>query len=200
MASATDADIFGETGISPGVSVDSAGFFAQHGIFYITDPEIGRLVEKIDNEGLSKNPEALARCKVQLLRNPHINRILQPIPDQPAYSHTFGTDPGHHFAWTAREIQNEVVVYLLSKGSRWTFWDGSHIGEIQAFRSPNGWVEVPKAFMRSKGLKEIDIRMDQGGVVIASPRLVIQFVDGFSSIHVWPTTRPSRDSQVPLLK
>lgn len=70
MASATDADIFGETGISPGVSVNSAGFFAQHGIFYVTDPEIGRLVEEIDNEGLSKNPEALARCKVQLLRNP----------------------------------------------------------------------------------------------------------------------------------
>jgi hypothetical protein len=65
-----DTSVFEETQISPAITEDEVlQFFQDHGIFYESDAEIGRLAVTLGDEGLGRRPD-IARFKEVYMRKP----------------------------------------------------------------------------------------------------------------------------------
>ncbi|KAJ6436646.1 ATP-dependent DNA helicase PIF1 [Purpureocillium lavendulum] len=93
--------LFEESQVAPSVSAEEAPeFFEKHGFFYQTDSEIGRLVTRLDNDGVAGGPGSLTSFKEALLTNPRVRKILESYDEHPALWFSLGCDPGHYFAST----------------------------------------------------------------------------------------------------
>jgi len=164
--SSTDS-VFEEDKISTSVSVDeSPAFFREHGIFYQAAAAIGTLISEGGNPDVN-----LERFKGVLHDDPRAKRILEPFSNRPALFFAIGSDPGHFFASTVKDNQDDrPVLYIWGPESRLEFFDRSYI-ESKGVWAANGLMEIPYPFLRKKYGKEIKIRMEEGGYMIVHPRL-----------------------------
>jgi len=180
----TQVDRFGSERGTFVSAADAPKFFDEHGFFYQTNPEIGSLVEDLDDNGLADGSEGLQSFTSTLLHDERLKRILETYDERAKLWFSLGCDPGHYFASTIDPSQeNRLVIYMWSPGTELEFCDCSHMGESKGVRAANGMVEVPVAFLRRKGIKFIRVRMEKGGVALVHPRHAFQSISGFSRAY-----------------
>jgi len=184
--SSTDSILlFEEDQVSPSISAaDSPAFLREHGVFYQANGEIGKLVAQLDNEGASWEPSGLKRFLPILQSDLRIRRILDQFNTEcrPA-CWIFGSNyPKHYFASTILESEDEdhkIALYVCSAGSQLQIFDRSQHLPAAGVRGANGMYEVPYVFLTEfKKLRELELRMEQGGVMIIHPRFAFGSSNG----------------------
>ncbi|RBA11044.1 hypothetical protein FPRO05_14274 [Fusarium proliferatum] len=169
------AILYGKRQISSSVSaVDAPAFFKEHGVFYQENAEIGRVVAELDKEGVSWEPSEVKRFLPILENDLRIGQILKSFDTQrrPACWVLGSNYPKHHFASTISEDEDEdhrMAVYMCSTGSELEIFCRSHY-----LPSAGVPAEVPYPFLTViKKLKETEVWMQEGGVMIVHPRFAI---------------------------
>ncbi|KJZ70617.1 hypothetical protein HIM_10005 [Hirsutella minnesotensis 3608] len=163
---------------SPTSGTDSLEYFNEHGIYYLEDETIGRIVKQIDDLGLATSLKSWDYLNDVILANAvsmtgeacklispnssqQLRRILEPFLDQPnpRRCHTFGPEPGHVFCfWPQSNQSHRLVVSVWSTGTKLELYDGSHTGHLKTVPASNGLFEVPR-----QGTGHI-IHMEAGGM------------------------------------
>ncbi|KND86179.1 hypothetical protein TOPH_09193 [Tolypocladium ophioglossoides CBS 100239] len=182
--------LFEEDKVSFSVSaVDSRKFLQEHGIFYQANAEIGKLVAKLDSQGLAWKSDVLSRYMPILLEDPRLREILEHFDtERPSLCFYLDSDnPKHYFASTIEENEaqdHRAVIYMWSAQSHLEFFVGSHKLPSKGVKAANGLFEVPYPFLTvTKKLKESGARLGEGGVMIVHPRFSFGSTSGFTMAY-----------------
>jgi hypothetical protein len=171
-SSASDADLLlEEAQVSSSVSaVDAPNFLKKYGVFYQANPEIGRIVAQLGNEGVSWEPSGLRRFLPILQNDPRVRQILESFDTQcrPLCWVLGSNYPKHYFASTTLEDEDQdhkIALYMCSAGSELEIFGRSQYLPSAGVKGANGMYEVPYVFLTViKNLKETKVRMKEGGV------------------------------------
>ncbi|KAI3528397.1 hypothetical protein CABS02_15127 [Colletotrichum abscissum] len=141
--------------------------FNDTGSFYFEDEHIGRLVQEVDDLGLSASRESWKFFANMINANPTVRQILQGFLESPnPYScHTFGPEPLQVFCfWPKPDQSHRLVLSLWSPGTRLVLYQGAHKASLKAVPASNGLFEVPGASLKTHGSKPVPLDMPKGGM------------------------------------
>ncbi|OHE90315.1 hypothetical protein CORC01_14388 [Colletotrichum orchidophilum] len=141
--------------------------FKKRGVLCMEDENIGKLVQEVDDQGLSTSLESWKFFKDTVHGNPTIRRILEGFlePPNPHRCHTFGPEPGQVFCfWPQPDQTHRLVLSMWSAGTRLELHEGSHRGPLKAVLASNGLFEVPSASLEKHGIRAIPYDMEKGGM------------------------------------
>ncbi|OHE90296.1 hypothetical protein CORC01_14406 [Colletotrichum orchidophilum] len=180
-------EIFGAKEVSKSVTASaSLEFFREHGLFYTENAAVGGIVDALDQQGLSSSPDSFKFFSGCIIGDERIQSILRPylLHPNPQVCRSFGSDPGHIFAFALGPTHGDrVVVHMWGAGSRVVFYDSSHKKPLKGVLAANGLLEVPLASLRKNGCEPIDVQMDKGGIAILHYRHAFQIKTGFTSAY-----------------
>ncbi|KAI0187151.1 hypothetical protein F4808DRAFT_466440 [Astrocystis sublimbata] len=169
--------LFEEDRISSSVpAAESLRFFQEHGIFYQANAAVGKLVAEFDSQGLAWKPEVLRMYMPIIVKDPRLREILEHFDtEHPSLCFYLDSDnPKHYFASTIEENEpqdHRALIYVWSAKSRLEIFVGSHKLPSKGVKAANGLWEVPYPFLTiTKGLKESEACLEEGGVMIVHPR------------------------------
>ncbi|RDH26961.1 hypothetical protein BDQ94DRAFT_123624 [Aspergillus welwitschiae] len=90
-------------------------------------------------------------------------------------------DPGHIFCFRKggpKAGLRVLIVHVWGKGSRATYYGGSHLHSLPTVGAANGLFEIPSAALRSVRCQGTDVEITNGGLVILDARLAFEIKQG----------------------
>lgn len=171
-----DVSLFEETQISANVTADDAPrFFQQHGVFYQAVPGMEEIKKRLGNAA-----QSITGLDMFKITDARLLKILEPYT--PTLWFVFGPTQGSFQSFTvAEETENEAIIYIWGKDTTFEFSYGSHVGELKGVSTSYKLFHVPFVYLREKKkLQEVSVHMEQGGVMIAHPRLCVLVSSGYA--------------------
>ncbi|KAK2728631.1 hypothetical protein CKAH01_10761 [Colletotrichum kahawae] len=170
--------------------------FSSTGVFCLEDERIGKLVEEVDDLGLSANRESWNYFADVILANPTVRQILQGFlePPNPYSCHTFGPEPLQVFCfWPQPNQSHRLVLTLWSSGTKLVLYQGAHKESLKAVPASNGLFEVPSASLKAHGCKPMPLDMLKGGIMISDVRLPFERKAGFTITYRMESSNTQRE-------
>ncbi|KAF4505961.1 hypothetical protein G6O67_006093 [Ophiocordyceps sinensis] len=124
--------------------------------------------------------EILSPFRTSLSNDPRLSAILQPfIERDPVLAFTLGPDDGSFYSLSKDEAEVDqrhlIVVYMWRPKAKLEFSHGSHIGPTKGVTASNGLVHRPyKHLSETKGLRDVEIDLEHGGILVVHRRLAFQ--------------------------
>ncbi|KAM4066709.1 hypothetical protein HRG_012146 [Hirsutella rhossiliensis] len=165
----------------------------KHGFFFGKDATMGQRIEKMENEGTPfASAGGLRFCKVTVLDNSqYIRSVLDSFFVWFALGlyRSIGAAPGDYtFRKSDPGADGEsLLVQLWSKGSKVSFWGGSHRHHLPSVKGDNNLWRVPRVILVRLGLKPTDVTFEQGGFAIVDPRIVVTVTEGNATVFAFGT-------------
>ncbi|KAF2182597.1 hypothetical protein K469DRAFT_752086 [Zopfia rhizophila CBS 207.26] len=171
---------------------DTRNAILQNGFFFDQDALLGELIEKMDKDGIPfASAGGLQFCKINVLDNPRIRPVLESFLGWFALGlyRSIGAFPGDYiFRKSDPEVKVEsLLVQLWSKGSRVSFWGGSHHHELPSVKGENNLWRVPRVSLKQLGLEPIEVTFEQGGFTILDPRIAVEVKEGTATTFAFGT-------------
>ncbi|WQF76295.1 hypothetical protein CDEST_01309 [Colletotrichum destructivum] len=170
--------------------------FKECGVFCLEDENIGKLVQEVDDLGLSTNLESWKFFKDTVHGNSTIRQILEGFlePPNPHSCHTFGPEPRQVFCfWPQPNQSHRLVLSMWSAGTKLELHEGSHKGPLKAVLASNGLFEVPGASLEKHSIKAVPRDLEKGGILISDVRFAFERKAGFTIAYRMESVTPNQD-------
>ncbi|PVI02629.1 hypothetical protein DM02DRAFT_641106 [Periconia macrospinosa] len=129
-------------------------------------------------------------CKSNVLDNPRIRPVLESFFDWFALGlyRSIGAFPGEYsFRKSDPEAKvDTLLVQLWSKGSRASFWGGSHRHQLPCVKGENNLWRVPRVRLKHLNLEPTEVTFEQGGFIL-DPRIAVEVTKGTATTFAFGT-------------
>jgi len=174
------------------------------GFFLVKDAVIGQNIQEMEND---KTPYASARglgfFKINVLNNSCIRPVLDAFFKWfglGLYRSTGAAPNDYTFRKSDPKADGEcLIVHLWRKGSRVSFWEGSHRHQLPSVKGDNNLWRVPRIHLTRLGLNPTDITFEKGGFAIVDPRVVITITAGDAITFAFGTKEVTNTAWTPML-
>ncbi|KAJ5737397.1 uncharacterized protein N7483_002522 [Penicillium malachiteum] len=159
-------------------TIDSAlrsnltGDLTKDGFLYKQDAEAGHRVEEMEVKSIPFASEAgLQFYKVNILDDPWFGLGLY---------RAFGAMAGDYaFRQSDPSSKTEsLLIQFWKKGSKVTFWKGSHLQKVATIKGENNLWRAPRVTLTKLGLEPVEIYFENGGFSIRDTRLFVEVSAG----------------------
>lgn len=168
--------IFQDSEIPSSVTPDDALlFFETHGIFYQELAEAGNLARTLRGQKITT--DHMKHLRPILMGDPRLKSVLAPFAiNDPTLSFTLGSDEGNFYSLAiADDDRQAIAVFMWRPGAKLEFSYGSHIGAAIGVVASNRLFHRPyKHLSMTRSLKDVNINLNDGGILIVHPRLAFQ--------------------------
>ncbi|RCI16356.1 hypothetical protein L249_2849 [Ophiocordyceps polyrhachis-furcata BCC 54312] len=173
-----------------------------HGFYLEEDEMMGQSIEEMENNGTPfASAGGLRFCKDTVLDNlvskdPFYTVTSSHFSSLYGLYRSIGAAPGDYtFRKSDPGADGEsLLVQLWRKGSKVSFWGGSHRHHLTSVRGDNNLWRVPRVILVRLGLKPTDVTFEQGGFVdscessaIVDPRIVFTVTEGNATVFAFGT-------------
>ncbi|KAJ5537492.1 hypothetical protein N7513_004773 [Penicillium frequentans] len=153
------------------------------GFIYKVDAEAGHRVEEMEVNSIPFASEAgLQFYKLNVLDDPNKRQILNSCFQWFGLGlyRTFGAMPGDYaFRQSDPSSKTEsLLIQFWKKGSRVTFWKGSHLEQVPTIKGENNLWRAPRVALAKIGLEPVEIYFEYGGFSIRDTRLFVEVLAG----------------------
>ncbi|KAJ5543904.1 hypothetical protein N7494_005183 [Penicillium frequentans] len=172
---------------------DARNSILEDGFYHLVDLEQPEQNVEMEPEGFALASEyGLDFCKLKVLDDMRVRSILQSFFDWSGLGLylRYGRDPGHNFSFRrggAKAGLRVLIVHMWSKGSRATYYCGSHLHSLPTIKAANGLFEIPSAGLRIAACQGKDIEFPNGGLVILDARLAFEIKQGSATTFAFTT-------------
>lgn len=178
---------------------------AKDGFYFIQDPTLGLRILEMERNGSqfsSSSKPGLEFCKSNVLNDERIRTVLESSFDWCGlgYYQRIAEDQGHIFQLRkGGEKPDILLVHLWSKGSRVTYYRGSHLIPWKSVRAANRMWEIPFAALARADIHGTEIPFENGGLAILDARIAFEMrrgspiTCGFAvedELRTWPKLVP----------
>lgn len=162
---------------------------SEDGFFKADDAELGARTQQMDEDAVALGSErGLHFYSTNVLQYPKIRSIIESTFEQPSLGiyRTFGAAP-EVFSFDKKPQSNlEILIVMFwTKGSRVSFWPGSHRYDLKPFIASNSLLEVPDARLRQLNLEARQQFLEHGGFTIHDARVAFQIHEGIALTFVF---------------
>ncbi|KAJ5292154.1 hypothetical protein N7478_001405 [Penicillium angulare] len=162
---------------------DVGGELAGDGFLYKEDAEAGHRVKEMEVNSIPFASEAgLQFYKINVLDDPSKRQILDSYFQWFGLGlyRTFGAMAGDYaFRQSDRSSKTEsLLIQFWKKGSKVTFWKGSHLAQVATMKGENNLWRAPRVALTRLGLEPVEVDFENGGFSIRDTRLFVEVSAG----------------------
>ncbi|KAI3094758.1 hypothetical protein CBS147333_9932 [Penicillium roqueforti] len=172
---------------------DARSSILEDGFYHLVDPERPERNIEMEPEDFALASEyGLEFCKLNVLEDMRVRSILQSFFDWSGLGLylRYRRDPGHIFSFRrggAKAGLRVMIVHIWSKGSRATYYRGSHLHSLPTVKAANGLFEIPSAGLRNATCRGKEVEFANGGLVILDARLAFEIKQGSATTFAFTT-------------
>ncbi|KAJ5343398.1 uncharacterized protein N7506_003222 [Penicillium brevicompactum] len=157
--------------------------FVKDGYVFEKDAETGQQIEEMETNCIPFASEAgLQFYKTNVLDDPRKRQVLDHCFQWFGLGlyRTFGATPGD-YAFRQSDLSSNtesLLIQFWKKGSKVTFWKGSHIQQVTTIKGDNNLWRAPRVALTRLGLEPVHVIFEDGGFSIRDTRLFVEVLEG----------------------